>query len=165
MVYKEHEPQFKSCGGKMPIWFHDFGARMELSEYGVEAGVVIFKSVVEDQAFLSIRRYQEKWNIRWSIKFWPEGFAEGSIFLSKDALYNAFSLHPKFHVYETHHDDVWLLKRFGGTCAKQGEFIRYNDCLNIPGPGTGRGSNSSISLVVTDLVSDKVREVAIYKPD
>lgn len=51
---------------------------------------------------------------------------------------------------------LWLIDRYGGTVASQGEFIRWGKYLNIPGPGTGHDGDANISIFVSDEIRDAV---------
>lgn len=49
-----------------------------------------------------------------------------------------------------------MIRRYGGTTADQGRFIRYNRFLNIPGPGTGHDGDSNISVEIRSEMQDAV---------
>ena len=53
----------------------------------------------------------------------------------------------------------WLIGRFGGESAEQGQFIRFENFLNIPCPGTGHDGDPNISIVLDDKIRDAVEHL------
>lgn len=51
----------------------------------------------------------------------------------------------------------FLLEKYGGDVACQFLFIRWQDYLNIPGPGTGHDGDPNISIKLTDEIKEAIR--------
>ncbi len=54
---------------------------------------------------------------------------------------------------------LWLLDRFGGDSAEQGQYIRWRNFLNIPCPGTGHDGDPNISIRLNEEIKEAVRQL------
>ena len=74
---------------------------------------------------------------------------------------SSINLRKAFRLDDTMDDklSLWLIERYGGTVAAQGEFIRWGKYLNIPGPGTGHDGDANISIFVSDEIRDAVAQL------
>jgi len=68
----------------------------------------------------------------------------GVIELSAAAMKKVFCLDDKMN----DPDSLWLIERYGGTVAAQGEFFRCGSYLNIPHPGTGYQGDPNLSILL-----------------
>lgn len=50
-----------------------------------------------------------------------------------------------------------LICAYGGEAAFQGQFIRWKEFLNIPGPGTGHDGDPNISLQLSGEIVEAAR--------
>lgn len=55
-----------------------------------------------------------------------------------------------------HSSSFWMVDKYGATAARQGFFIRYQDYLCLPGPGTGRDGDSNLSILLDEEIQDWV---------
>jgi hypothetical protein len=53
----------------------------------------------------------------------------------------------------------WLIERFGADSAEQGKYIRWENFLNIPCPGTGHDGDPNISIYLDEEIQDAVRQL------
>lgn len=84
-----------------------------------------------------------RWDLEWTVaEYWPtEELVRGKRRFRTETLQSAFGLSDT----SPYHGRP-LIERFGGEAASQGEFIRWRDFLNIPGPGTGHDGDANISI-------------------
>jgi hypothetical protein len=136
-----------------PEWFHHYGAKMNLVEH--DENSVIIKSKV---ASLAVRRslVGSGYIIEWIIEHGPVAYARGNIWMNDSELASAFGLSDDIGEF-----GKWLIERFGGTTAAQGKFIRYNEYLNIPGPGTGHDGDPNISIILDDDIWGAIGHILV----
>jgi hypothetical protein len=134
-----------------PIWFHHHGSKMELVAH--DENTINIRS---NAASLIIRRplVGLNWLVEWNIDHDLGVFAKGSIWMTGSELASAFGLSTVMGKF-----GEWLIERFGGTTAAQGRFIRYNEFLNIPGPGTGHDGDPNISIILNDDIRGAIRHI------
>jgi hypothetical protein len=94
---------------------------------------------------MTINRVEnDKWKVEWQlVHAW--GDDTGCRAFDDQELASAFGISDRSDQYSD-----WMLQRFGGTCAHQGLFIRYNEFLCIPGPGTGHDGSPEVSMILYD---------------
>lgn len=134
-----------------PIWWHHHGDKIRVREVN-DNSIRLAGSAAE----LTITRGNEnEWVVAWKVvrRFGSEE-AAGQVVMSTDELGAAFDLNKLTGDYGD-----FLLDRFGGTSAEQGYFIRYQDFLNIPCPGTGHDGDPNISILLDQEIKQSVREL------
>lgn len=125
-------------------------------EYSDDKTVVIAASA----ARLTISRYnQHYWRVVWHITYTADvEWASGQLFMSDAYLGGAFGL--------TNHTDrggQQLIKLYGGSAAIPGNYLRYRNFLNIPGPGTGYDGDPNISIAIDEIIRNAVRQLILAK--
>lgn len=138
--------------GGMPIWFHHHGTKMRVKEIDVnKQRLIIAGSAAEiriDGA--DVNGFKVQWNVIFSYGYGIVGVT----YMKKSDLSSAFGLEDEIGTF-----GEWLLNRFGGTCANQEKYIRYDRYLNIPGPGTGNDGDPNVSIVVDEEMQNAVRKL------
>ncbi|MEK6897657.1 MAG: hypothetical protein AABW93_03950, partial [Nanoarchaeota archaeon] len=133
------QPEWGGIAG--PIWWHHHGTKVIVKSRVSEDKTLILGSRNAAVVEISKCMGREGWHVSWGIKFGTEEKVQGTVWMSTKNLRCAFGL-----LDEEDYDDSratylpWRntnIERYGGTCFCQGQFIRYEDFLNIPGPGTG----------------------------
>lgn len=105
------------------------------------------------------------WDVEWRRSFTErleeDGYsAQGINCWNPTELLAAFDL-PYEMLVGIRQDDE-LLNQFGGTVARSGMFIRFEKCLNIPGPAVTIHS-ASVSLIITPEIQECVRQMLFAK--
>lgn len=144
-----------------PIWWHHHGWKMMLKRIDLRNRVVVIGS--RQAAVVRITpkadSLNEGWYVEWEIKFARDSSVHGNVWMSSQNLECAFGLSDsedkKYH--ECYRN--WLISRFGADCACQGQFIRYGNFLNIPGPGTSNDGDPNVSIDLDDEIKDAVRQL------
>lgn len=146
-------PELKMCD--IPVWCHHHCSKMRVTPTdGSQDKVVIAGSV----ATLTITRGPDSsrtnfvinWEIIWS------GVGEkvnGCVWMSKINLKTAFGLRCGWCPEEGRQ----LINAYGGEAAFPGQFIRWKNFLNIPGPGTGHDGDPNISVKLDEEIIAAVR--------
>ncbi len=145
LIIPERKPEIRLFH---PDWWHTHGTKMHLvHDRQNNTEEVIIKN---NTAQLNIKHTGEDglpWNIQWSIVRFIGENTIGNRIMNTETLLSAFGFDNK-----TSETSAWLIHRFGGTCAEQGEFIRWRRFLNIPHPGTGHDGDPNISVELdTDI--------------
>lgn len=135
-----------------PVWWHLHGMKMTV-QHQEEKRLTLNSSA----ATLSITRVRQAnreriWRVLWEIRQTLFEKINGVIYVNDNSLSQAFALVPG----ETPQESTWLISRFGGTCARQGIFIRFHQYLNIPGPGTGGDGDPNISIEISEEIKAAV---------
>ncbi len=140
----------------MPIWWHNHGWKLQIKDFFKEQ-LLILKS---NAALLRITNGQvgipqiKGWIVEWEVVWcYPvEELARGRRIFSTQDLKAAFGLDINPHTFGQQH----ILDEFGGTCANQGLYIRWDKYLNIPGPGTGHDGDANISIEITREIKEAI---------
>jgi hypothetical protein len=111
--------------------------------------------IANNAAEVIIQRGTVGWAVHWKVKFSFREYAEGEINLEYSELQEAFGLGRNF----TYADSLWLIERYGASVAAQGKYIRWEQWLNIPGPGTGNDGSPNVSIEIDDAIKGAVREI------
>jgi len=150
---KKSKPEMHMIG---PTWFHHHGHKMHVSQ--ILSGRVLYLRA--SAASLKIRHPSEdendwnRWLIEWEVIFSRSEKVNGAIQVSQEELLAAFGLGNIESEYSQ-----WLLDRFGGDVAAQGRFIRYQEFLNIPCPGTGHDGDPNVSILLDDEIKEAIRAI------
>lgn len=147
-------PKLAGCN---PDWFNQHGWYMGLKEFDPNKRKLVISG---SAATLTIRKSEgvigtdEGWCVEWNIVyFYPyEEKARGRRLFSSDDLAAAFGLTSTSGDY-----GQWLIERYGGQSAQQGLYIRWQNYLNIPGPGTGHDGDPNISIKIEPPIREAVR--------
>lgn len=131
-------------------WWHNHGIKMKLRKRKNRSDPLIIESGV---AYLEITRgagggYDVHWKIRHSLP----SCVEGRVLFTGKEFKQAFALSD-----ESGESGEEILAEYGGTAASQGSFIRYDDYLNIPCPGTGRDGDPNISLMLNEEIKKEAK--------
>jgi hypothetical protein len=148
---EEKRPEFDQ--GK-PVWWNHHGTKMRLKAQGILNDFAIIQS---SAAELIIKREKTYWRLEWRIGHGVEGMASGCAIFSNDDLLQAFGLLPIMGEY-----GEWLVARYGGTTASQFKYIRYQNWLNIPCPGTGHDGDPNVSIELNQEIKDAVKNLAYH---
>lgn len=111
-------------------------------------------------ASLRIRALRDhRHSIEWKVKYSYTTSAKGRIEVDDQMLSVMFGLtdHLESDLRKTM--SQWLLDLYGGTVAYQGHFIRYNDFLSIPCPGTGHDGDPNVSIEIDDRIREGVKQL------
>jgi len=135
-----NKPEFgKSNLG--PRWWHPHGIKMVMRNRGKREPLIIESGV----ARLEIKRNSGGGCIAaWRIVHDSLSGVDGRVLMTEKEFKHAFGLVKQS-------DDLGdeILSEYGGTAASPGVFIRYEEWLNIPCPGTGLSGDPNISLKIT----------------
>lgn len=134
-----------------PEWWHHHGTKMRVSFKDASA-----VSISGSAAFLRIwRAYPNSpapWRVEWQIIHSQTTKIEGSICFSNEDLQNAFDVTST----APNREDEWLTKVYQASFGRQGKYIREDDFLNIPCPGTGHDGDPNISIQLDDEIREAV---------
>jgi hypothetical protein len=146
----EEKPQLKRIGA-VPIWWHNHGDRMVVKVLGIQKDFLVLQG---SAAELVITKAPDGWLVNWKINHGANDSVSGKVLFSSSTLAKAFGIWNGIP-----ESGEGLIKRFGGTTAKQGDFIRYKKWLNIPGPGTGHDGDSNISIELTKEIKEAIQNL------
>ncbi len=132
-----------------PVWWNLHGYKLRLVP-GVSAKIILKATAAE--LYLYRTPSYDNYKVSWKIFYSRNELAQGVVIMHEDVVASAFGLCDK--VFSA---SQWLIDRYGGTAAAQGEFMRYGDFLNIPCPGTGHDGDPNISVFVSDDIREAVR--------
>ncbi|MFH1326424.1 MAG: hypothetical protein ABIH48_03065 [Candidatus Falkowbacteria bacterium] len=135
-----------------PVWFHNHGDKTRDMDFDRGAKKIIIANV--GVASINISPLEGEWFVAYEITH-STGKTSGFRNMTTKELRSAFGLSDE----NSKHGSLHLLKRFGGTCAEQGKFIRWENCLNIPCPGTGLDGDPNISIELNDNIIATVKEL------
>ena len=150
----EGKPE-KACGDA-PVWWHQNGVKMRPLFGGGDRTLQVFA----DAATLTIspnehsRNDRDRWLVAWEIRRISPCGINGKTAMSAETLCRAFGL-----AEGTAKSSAWLLQHYGADSAEQGCYIRSGDCLNIPGPGTGRDGDPNISVLLDEDIKEAARHI------
>lgn len=136
-----------------PIWFNSKGMKMMLVPDSKDDTVKIAATA----AILSVQRMgPHEFIVNWQIVLCAPSDEKttGSRRFSKEEVQMAFGLSDR-----TDHSSDELIERFGGTSASQGRFLRYQEFLNIPCPGTGHNGDPNISIELDGNIKEAIRRL------
>ena len=139
----------------LPSWYHLHGSKICVEEFrardcklmlkGSAAGVLIKKHLSSSGG----------WMIHYFIQYSAETGVKGIIFMNTNDIKTAFGLSECCEEFGGQH----LLDEFGGDVAQQGKYIRSQNYLNIPGPGTGHDGDANISIWTDDDIKAAVAKL------
>ena len=139
-----------------PDWCHHHGAKMvvvsldPLNEILVIAGSA---AKVTIQKASCVFPGKQGWFVDWEVvqcRPLEEG-ARGRVLFSDADLAAAFGLSDRSGKF-----GGWLIARYGADVAEQGKYIRWQQFLNIPCPGTGHDGDPNVSIHIDGKIRDAV---------
>ena|SRR3989344_2399057 len=151
---EEKRPEF-NLGGN-PVWWHHHGIKMGIISQGLCNDYLVLQG---SAAELRIEKHRTDWLLTWKIIHSLIRAASGIAVFTSDELLAAFGVN---HAYTFLGHSKWLIDRYGGTAACQGCFLRYQDWLNIPCPGTGNDGDPNISILLDEKIDKAVKDL-IYR--
>jgi hypothetical protein len=133
-----------------PIWYHHHGSKMRVVEFDEKAHRLV---IAGSAAKITIRPGQEVqeggngWVVDWEViwHFAYDEAARGHRQFSGHELAAAFGLTDDSGDF-----GQWVIDRYGAHSAQQGKYIRWNEFLNIPCPGTGHDGDPNVSIHIND---------------
>ncbi|MCX6720615.1 MAG: hypothetical protein NTW11_02320 [Candidatus Staskawiczbacteria bacterium] len=140
-------PQIDNSGA--PIWWHKHGSKMRLKVFSHSAN--IFLVIQGSAAELKVGKLDNRWIVAWKITQSPTENSSGRIIMNDHSLAQAFGLDD-----DGLFSSCWLIERYGGTVAHQGQFIRWDKFLNIPCPGTGHDGDLNVSIYLDEKIKEAV---------
>lgn len=153
----EIKPSLKSGWGQ-PVWYHHHGRKMMLQENESDRDKVVIKGSAAELNITHLEeldyRGRERWNVEWMVGQSPEEKVQGSRVFSERELLSAFGFENT-----TDPCSVWMIQRYGGSTASQGKFIRFDNYLNIPHPGTGHDGDPNVSIELDDEIKEAVKKL------
>lgn len=154
-TFMKIEPKLQAFG--CPVWWHHHGTKMDIvsssSPLDEEEGLTITGSA----ASLKITKHYvlpDLWKAEWEIIFSKNEKVKGIIFWDTEILQKAFGLKDGVDQFGES-----LIMNFGGDSASQGKFIRYQDFLNLPGPGTGHDDDPNLSIKITKEMKEVIKRL------
>ena len=153
-VLARHCPESHEDLPGVPEWFHPCGSLMKLTDIDRLSWWIRFEApnaVLVIQLEPSLQGFYLAWVLGSDEKI---DAVKGRVLLTLSEMQSAFGFTD---VCDTRF--VPLIKRFGGCCASQGRFIRWQNYLNIPCPGTGRDGDPNISIELTPEIKAAVQEL------
>lgn len=134
----------------MPEWFHHHGTKFRVNRRLSTIGHLHLEASAASLIILRRERGKPEFEIRWQVVFSLMEKAEGRLLMTKEMLESAFGISNKL----TSITAEWIINRYGGSVAHQGQYIRWDNFLNIPGPGLGHDGDPNVSV----MIDDEIRE-------
>jgi hypothetical protein len=138
----------------MPLWFHGHG--MRIAWYGFDDATAPTSTMILNSNSVKIKIRSNAGHgyiVEYTITQSPDCHNSGTIWMSKKNIEAAFGLSntcPEF-------GGQWLADEYGADVAQQGQYIRYGNFLNIPGPGTGNDGDSNVSIFIDKKIQDAIK--------
>jgi hypothetical protein len=146
-------PQLKLGG--FPVWCHNHSLKMRLVVSTENRVVIRGSAATLAVTFHEVDKYGRRWRINWLVMQSVSENVRGEVEFYEDHLAAAFGLTDKPPSFPEL--SQWLIDRYGADVATQGRFIRYQDYLNIPCPGTGHDGDPNISVLLDEEMKEAVR--------
>jgi hypothetical protein len=150
-----------SIGGT-PYWYHRHGQTMVHVPDQPNVAVCI-QNKVATVTISAETGIAERWNVSWSILSGREESSGGNRLFSEEQMKCAFGLMNTFSYGQSNWQSNVMLNEFGGTVACPGRFIRWQNYLNIPEPGTGHDGTIAVSIYLDDTIREAVRKAISYE--
>lgn len=139
-----------------PTWSHVHGFKMRIKQLDIENKILVIAASAARVVFTmtpGLFSGVDGWLVEWEIvqsTLYNLGVKGRTKFTNED-------LKAAFGLFD--HDDVssWLIKQYRVQAANQGRFIRFEEFLNIPGPGTGHDGDPNISIFVDEEMQNAIR--------
>lgn len=131
-----------------PSWWHLHGSKLQPTL--ITDGQVHFEGsaasirITKNNADSCFVEYRIVWSANTGVT--------GKVYIPFNMLASAFGLTDQVGKF-----GKGFVEEYEATAAEQGEFIRKNQFLNIPGPGTGHDGDPNISIQITKQVIDAIK--------
>ena len=158
MAEHKRKPDTKMCGE--PVWCHHHCGKMHLENTTPSSLKIAGSAACLEIGSPESVRGERHWKILWEIRFGSNGRVNGQVIFPDKYLRAAFGLSD-----EVGFGGEWMLSEYGADTAAQGWFIRYQNFLNIPGPGTGHDGNPNISIEITEEMKNAAAALLLAKQD
>ncbi|MFA5747554.1 MAG: hypothetical protein WC872_00405 [Candidatus Absconditabacterales bacterium] len=139
----------------VPEWFHDLGRETKFRSFDAEQKILIISRETSFGEIAKLTIYPNPNNdtyfVKIEINFGMDDKTKTVISVLDHTLYSAFGfsdLSPE--------PAEELIKRYGCSAASVGQFVRYENYLNMPGPGTGNDCDTNISILIDDKMKEAV---------
>jgi hypothetical protein len=134
-----------------PKWWHHHGIKMQVK--GVEPGKCLLLS--SSAALVRIMAKESGyWMVRWGVRHSHTERTDGQVRFSSDDVHVAFGLAEM-----PSEPSNFLFEEYDAHVARQGKFIRTQDHLNIPCPGTGHDGDPNVSIEITPELTKAIRQL------
>ena len=131
-----------------PDWWHSHGSKMSPRPFDESNQILRIEG---SAAFLEISLIGlstgVRWLVKWEVRQSQNEKSSGSVIFTDDDMVRAFGI--KFEDNEIPSGHGWLYKHYLCESGRQRKFIRWEDYLNIPCPGTGHDGDPNVSMEVT----------------
>jgi len=157
-------PEFQSIG-EIPIWWHQHGDKMRLNPWDQNPEKVIIRNgtvaslIIDGNVNASEQYLKDSLSLEWFVRSSKNEYSTGKRLMAPEIVRAAFGI----GTFPEKRLSKWLLERFGGDSAHQGSFIRWQEYLNIPSPGTGHDHDPNISILIDDDMREAVNRLLILK--
>lgn len=135
---------------KYPNWWHSYGRLVSRTLERQESELTFSSGA----AHIKIGRSSTPRNmfeVRWIIFTKGQGRVDGFRVFNKKEMVSAFNI-----AGECGTSDTEFAGRYDADVGIPGYFIRKDDYLNIPCPGTGIGGDPNISIKITQVMRDQI---------
>ncbi len=142
-----------------PIWYHHHGGKMSIELFDQKNKVLIIggnAAKIILQKASPMFPNMKGWFVDWLVIYFKPCHEKacGRSRFNKETLAAAFGLSES-----SGENSDWLIKRFGADSAEQGKYIRWENFLNIPCPGTGNDGDPNVSIYLNDEIRNAVRRL------
>lgn len=148
---RQKRPDYGIVG---PDWWHMRGSKVRLTSSEPRRLVVANAAVASVEVSPVLGEYGN-WLVDWKVSHSPRTFVHGVTDMTDIDLAAAFGLIDRYVGMRGHGRE--LLHRNGGSSAEHHKFIRFEDYLNIPGPGTGNDGDPNVSVLLDDEIKAAAR--------
>jgi len=145
-----------------PVWFHHHGLKMRVSSFDASRRhLVITGSAAKLTVSQTDKLGTDRWFVDWEVIQSPRAKTTGRTVLNSDDLRAAFDVdNPEMSENDAVH---FLFAQYGATAAKQGCYIRWEEWLNIPCPGTAHDGDPNISIFLDIAMREAVKTLTAPK--
>lgn len=148
------EPEMKGVF-RVPSWWHHHGDKMILTQVAEDKKSFVLEGSAArlEVAYTELGDDCKGFLVSWEVRQSRSEKVNGTVFFTPETLRAAFGLVDQHSMGQY---CPWLIKEYGGTVAYQRYFIRWNQYLNIPHPGTGHDGDPNISIELHQKILDAV---------
>ena len=145
-----------------PVWFHHHGFKMHVKSFDAAKRLLV---ILGSAAKLTVSQTDElstdRWFVDWEVIQSPRAKTTGRTILTSDDLRAAFGVTtPEMSEEDATH---FLFAQHGADSAKQGCYIRWEEWLNIPCPGTAHDGDPNISIYLDVAMREAVKTLTALK--
>lgn len=145
-------PKFKADWLPLPVWWHHHGDKMRfVEEESRDGSWVVFRA---SAAEITVRAADGNFEVVYAINNGWRGGINGIVNMDREMVEAAFGLKDEIENFSQ-----GTIDRHGATVARQGIFIRWNEYLNIPGPGTGSDGDPNVSLEISGEIKEAIADL------